>query len=93
MLFLRKPFILRNHIYVIHGGYMVAFKDETKEEYVKVSIQREMINEAKRIIEADKRLGFVPIQEFVKEAVRSIIVKYGELYNEKKNKYYQIKYL
>lgn len=63
---------------------MVAFKDKTKEEYVKVSIQREMINEAKRIIEADKRRGFVPIQEFVKEAVRSSIVKYGELYNEKK---------
>lgn len=62
---------------------MVAFKDKTKEEYVKVSIPREMVNEAKRIIEADKRLGFVLIQEFVKEAVRSSIVKYGKLYNEK----------
>jgi hypothetical protein len=40
-----------------------------------------MINEAKRIIETDKRLGFVSIQEFVKEAVRNNIVKYGGIYN------------
>jgi hypothetical protein len=36
-----------------------------------------MINEIKRIIEMDKKLGFVSIQEFVKEAVRRNIVFYN----------------
>lgn len=56
---------------------MVTYKDKTKDEYAKVGIPREMINEVERIIESDKRLGFVSVQEFVKEAVRSSIIKYG----------------
>lgn len=48
-----------------------------KNKYEKVSIPKEMVNEIKNIIESDKRLGFVSIQEFVKEAVRRSIVLYG----------------
>jgi hypothetical protein len=36
-----------------------------------------MSEEIQRIIESDKRLGFVSMQEFVKEAVRRSIVEYG----------------
>lgn len=62
---------------------MVTPEEKTKDEYKKVGIPKEMINEVKRIIESDKRLGFVSVQEFVKEAVRGSIVKYGGIYNEK----------
>ena len=43
-----------------------------------------MINEIKRIIGTDKRIGFVSVQEFVKDSVRDNIVKYGGLYDESK---------
>lgn len=56
---------------------MVAYDGKTKDNYTKVSLPQEMVTEIKRIIELDKRLGFVSIQEFVKEAVRGSIVRYG----------------
>lgn len=49
---------------------MVSFEGKQKTEYEKIGIPKEMITEVKRIVEADKRLGFVSVQEFVKEAVR-----------------------
>jgi len=58
---------------------MVSFHDKTKIEYEKISIPKEMINEIKRIIETDKKLGFVSLQEFVKEAVRRNIVFYSSM--------------
>jgi metal-responsive CopG/Arc/MetJ family transcriptional regulator len=58
---------------------MVSFHDKTKIEYEKVSIPKEMINEIKRVIETDKKLGFVSLQEFVKEAVRRNIVFYSNM--------------
>lgn len=56
---------------------MVNYAGKTKTEYEKIGIPKEMVNEIKRIIENDKRLGFVSIQEFVKEAVRKNIIQYG----------------
>lgn len=41
-----------------------------------------MKEEIERIIKTDKRLGFVSIQEFVKEAVRKSIILYSGTYNE-----------
>jgi hypothetical protein len=38
---------------------MVSYPDKPKTEYEKVGIPKEMINEIKRTIETDKRLGFV----------------------------------
>jgi metal-responsive CopG/Arc/MetJ family transcriptional regulator len=62
---------------------MVSFHEKTKIEYEKISIPKEMINEIKRIIETDKKLGFVSLQEFVKEAVRRNIVFYSNMkFNE-----------
>lgn len=61
---------------------MVTFKGKTKAEYTKVNLPKEMVTEITKIIENDKRLGFVSIQEFVKEAVRNNIVKYGGIYNK-----------
>jgi hypothetical protein len=58
---------------------MVSFHDKTKIEYEKIGIPKEMINEIKRIIETDKKLGFVSLQEFVKEAVRRNIVFYSSM--------------
>ena len=58
---------------------MVSFHDKTKIEYEKISIPKEMINEIKRIIETDKKLGFVSLQEFVKEAVRRNILFYSNI--------------
>ena len=58
---------------------MVSFHYKTKIEYEKISIPKEMINEIKRIIETDKKLGFVSLQEFVKEAVRRNIVSYSNM--------------
>ena len=54
----------------------------TKTEYDKVGLPKEMVAEIKRIIETDKRIGFVSIQEFVKDAVRDNIVKYGGAYGK-----------
>ena len=59
-------------------------KNTGKTEYDKVGLPKEMVNEIKRIIETDKRIGFVSVQEFVKDAVRDNIVKYGGLYDESK---------
>lgn len=56
---------------------MVNYAGKTKTEYEKIGIPKEMVNEIKQIIENDKRLGFVSIQEFVKEAVRKNIIQYG----------------
>ena len=53
-----------------------------KTEYEKVSLPKEMVSEIKRIIETDKRIGFVSVQEFVKDAVRDNIVKYGGIYTK-----------
>lgn len=59
-----------------------TFEGKTKDEYDNVKLPTEMVSEIKRIIETDKRLGFVSIQEFVKEAVRRSIVLYGGIYKE-----------
>jgi hypothetical protein len=56
---------------------MVKKSGSKKIEYEKVSIPKPMALEIQRIIESDEILGFVSIQEFVKESVRSNIVKYG----------------
>ncbi len=56
---------------------MVKFEGKTTDGYEKVGLPKELVNEIKRIIETDKRLGFVSIQEFVKEAVRRSIILYG----------------
>ena len=66
---------------------MVKFEGKTKIKYEKVGLPTEMVDEIKRIVETDKQFGFVSIQEFVKDAVRDNIVKYGEIYNglEKKS--------
>jgi Arc/MetJ-type ribon-helix-helix transcriptional regulator len=55
---------------------MVTYPDKTKDHYRKVSVPNEMVREIERIIENDKGLGFVSIQEFVKEAVRRSIILY-----------------
>lgn len=60
---------------------MVQFEGKTKIKYEKVGLPSEMVDEIKRIVETDKRLGFVSIQEFVKEAVRKNIIEYGDFYN------------
>lgn len=62
---------------------MEVDEEKAEEKYTKVSLPKDMIIEVKRIIESDKRLGFVSLQEFVKEAVRSGIVKYGGIYKGK----------
>ncbi|MGD0080180.1 MAG: ribbon-helix-helix domain-containing protein [Methanoregula sp.] len=60
---------------------MVSFPDKDKTEYVKIGMPKEMVEEVKRIIEGEKRLGFVSIQEFVKDAVRKNIMEFGEYSN------------
>ncbi|HVP96737.1 MAG TPA: hypothetical protein VMS83_06280 [Methanoregula sp.] len=45
-----------------------------------------MSEEIQRIIESDKRLGFVSMQEFVKEAVRRSIVEYGGIGKNEESK-------
>ena len=64
---------------------MVSFDGKEKTKYEKVGIPVEMHNEIKRIVESDKRLGFVSVQEFVKDAVRKNIVEYGDLLKQNKN--------
>lgn len=61
---------------------MVTYKGKKKDEYSKVGLPKEMVKEVQRIIESDKRLGFVSIQEFVKEAVRRSIINYGGIADE-----------
>jgi len=54
-----------------------TFKGKTNSKYNYVGLPKEMSEEIQRIIESDKRLGFVSMQEFVKEAVRRSIIEYG----------------
>jgi len=61
---------------------MVKKAGSKKIEYEKVSLPKQMISEVHRIIESDERLGYVSIQEFVKEAVRRGIIEYGGVLNE-----------
>jgi hypothetical protein len=63
---------------------MVATKGKPKTDYTNVGIPKNMTEEIQRIIVNDKRLGFVSIQEFVKEAVRRSIIHYGGVDNTSK---------
>jgi Arc/MetJ-type ribon-helix-helix transcriptional regulator len=54
-----------------------TFEGKTNSKYNYVGLPKEMSEEIQRIIESDKRLGFVSIQEFVKEAVRRSIIEYA----------------
>ena len=56
---------------------MVKKAGMKKIEYEKISLPKPMAIEILKIIESDERLGFVSIQEFVKEAVRGRIIQYG----------------
>jgi Arc/MetJ-type ribon-helix-helix transcriptional regulator len=56
---------------------MVSFEGKPKTEYIKINLPKPMVEEITRIISSDERLGFVSIQEFVKEGVRKSIVEYG----------------
>lgn len=56
---------------------MVAFEGKEKTEYEKIGVPKAMIEEVKRIVETDKSLGFVSVQEFVREAVRRSIIDYS----------------
>jgi len=60
---------------------MVAIKGKPKTGYTNVGIPKDMTEEIQRIILNDKRLGFVSMQEFVKEAVRRSIIHYGGVMN------------
>jgi Arc/MetJ-type ribon-helix-helix transcriptional regulator len=60
-----------------------TFKGKTNSKYNYVGLPKEMSEEIQRIIESDKRLGFVSMQEFVKEAVRRSIVEYGGVHLKK----------
>jgi hypothetical protein len=64
---------------------MVSFCGKEKTAYEKIGLPKEMIGEVKRIVETDKRLGFVSIQEFVKEAVRRSIVEYVGIENNEQS--------
>jgi len=61
-----------------------TFKGRTKSKYNYVGLPTEMSGEIQRIIETDKRLGFVSMQEFVKEAVRRSIIEYSGTYQKQK---------
>lgn len=54
-----------------------TFQGKTNSKYQYIGIPKEMSKEIQRIIESDKRLGFVSMQEFVKEAVRRSIIEYS----------------
>ena len=47
--------------------------------YEKIGNPQDMITELKRIVDTDRRLGYVSIQEFVREAVRRSVIEYGGL--------------
>ena len=57
---------------------MVSYSGKTKTKYEKIGIPTEMVDEIKKVIENDKRLGFVSVQEFVKESVRKNILQYSD---------------
>ena len=57
---------------------MVSFKGKTKTEYKYVAVPVEMVTEIKRIVEFDKGLGFVSVQEFIKASLRDSLGYYGE---------------
>jgi len=65
---------------------MVSHEGRTEIKYEKIGIPKEMITEVKRIVDTDKRLGYVSIQEFVRESVRRSIVEYGGIYYEPNTK-------
>jgi hypothetical protein len=73
------------YIYTICGVYMVSHKGRNNIKYQKIGIPQEMITEVKRIVDSDKRLGYVSIQEFVRESVRRSIVEYEGVLIENKN--------
>lgn len=54
---------------------MVSHQGKEKTEYVKIGMPKEMIDEVKRIVENEKWMGFVSIQEFVKDSVRKNIIE------------------
>jgi hypothetical protein len=54
-----------------------TYEGKSNSKYNYVGLPKEMSTEIKRIIATDKRLGFVSMQEFVKESVRRSIVEYG----------------
>jgi len=54
---------------------MVSIKGKVKTDYVKIGMPKEMIDEVKRIVEDEKWMGFVSIQEFVKDSVRKNIIE------------------
>ncbi len=62
---------------------MVSYPEKDKTEYVKIGMPKEMVDEVKRIIESEKRLGYVSIQEFVKDAVRKNILEIGGYTNDR----------
>jgi len=62
---------------------MVSFEGKDKTEYVKIGVPKDMVTEIKRIIDQDKSLGFVSIQEFVKDALRKNILEYRVVEDEK----------
>jgi hypothetical protein len=61
-------------------------REKTNSKYNYVGLPEEMAKEIQRIIGSDKRLGFVSMQEFVKEAVRRSIVEYGGINLESEGK-------
>jgi hypothetical protein len=62
---------------------MVTFDGKTRIKYEKVSLPKEMVDEIKHLIENEKWLGFVSIQEFVKESARRSIIQYNDVKNGK----------
>ncbi|MCQ1534511.1 hypothetical protein FTO70_02120 [Methanosarcina sp. KYL-1] len=44
-----------------------------------------MKEEIERIIDSDRKLGFVSVQEFVKDAIRRNIIQYSSISCEKRN--------
>jgi len=63
-----------------------TFEGKSNSKYNYVGLPKEMSEEIQRIIESDKRLGFVSMQEFVKEAVRRSIVEYGGIGKNEESK-------
>jgi metal-responsive CopG/Arc/MetJ family transcriptional regulator len=61
---------------------MVSYNNKTEIVYKKIGMPKEMVDEIERIIENDRRFGFVSVQEFVRDAVRANIVLCGGTHNE-----------
>jgi len=54
---------------------MVSYPDKDKTEYVKIGMPKEMVEEIIRIVDSEKWMGFVSIQEFVKDSVRKNVIE------------------